>query len=390
MVVTVILVYIALALVSMALTAVLNALLFPRLRPAPSEAAPDGTARLSVLIPARNEAAVISATVQRLLAQDYPHLEVIVLDDDSDDDTAAVARAAANDDNRLRVLSGAPLPPGWAGKNWACHQLGRAATGDILIFTDADVRWHDGALSALVHLMKTNRADLQTIWPTQRTETWGERLIVPLMMLVILAYLPIPLVHRTRRAMFAAANGQCLAFRRRAYAAVGGHAAARSAVVEDIVLARRIKQAGLRLRMADGANLIACRMYDGWPAARDGFAKNILAGYGDRVVFLALATVFHWAVFIAPPLLLLVPGLRLWGGLLTVLGVGVRALTAATSGQRVGDALLLPISALLMTRVAAQAIWWRWRYGGPRWKGRTISRTESPPPDAPDLQAKAS
>ncbi len=391
-----------LALTGIAFIAIFNTLTFPRLTALPALSKTEGSPpRLSLLIPARNEAAVIAQTVRGLLAQSYPHFELILLDDHSTDDTAALAQAAASGDPRFRVLTGQPLPPGWMGKSWACHQLAEAAQGDWLIFTDADVRWSPGALAALAAEMSRTGADLLTIWPTQITVTWGERLVVPLMALVILGYLPVLLVHHTPWSAFAAANGQCLAFRRRAYEAIGGHAAIQSSIIEDITFARRVKTAGLRLRMADGAGLIACRMYPDWPSVRAGFAKNILAGYGGRVFFLALATLFHWLIFLFPWLLLftiydLSPAAQVAGDfgftiaaspftihyssftihnlllLLIALGLLIRMLTAAATRQRLGDALLMPVSVLLMTWIAGQAVWWQWRYGGPKWKGRVV------------------
>lgn len=371
---------VTLVLIGMVLIALVNTLTFPRLGAAARVAA---TPRVSVLIPARNEAAVIERTLRSWLAQSYLNTEIIVLDDQSIDATAEIVRAMDRQTPRLRLISGQPLPPGWLGKNWACQQLAEAAGGELLLFTDADVTAAPPALAALVAELEQTSADLLTVWPTQQSQSWAERLTVPLMALVVLAYLPLPLVHHTRWSTFAAANGQCLLFRRRAYQAIGSHTSVQGEVLEDVLLARRLKGHGLRLRMADGAGLINCRMYQNWAAVRDGFAKNILAGYGGRVSFLLLATLFHWLVFLLPWLWLALgwlapglPGWPLWPLLLVGLGVGLRALTAAVTGQRLLDALLLPLSVLLMTRIAAQAIWWQWRYGGPLWKGRVIAPTQ--------------
>jgi chlorobactene glucosyltransferase len=175
--------------------------------------------------------------------------------------------------------------------------------------------------------------------------------------------------------------------------------------LEDVNFARRVKANGFRLRMADGAGLINCRMYPDWPSVRDGFAKNILAGYGGSVIFLILAAFFHWLVFLGPWLWLFgfwtalsgvdlrfttldssftihysqfIPQGYPFGTihnlllLLIGLGLAVRMLTAVATRQRPGDALLMPLSVLLMTRIAAQAVWWHW-HGGPRWKGRVVS-----------------
>jgi chlorobactene glucosyltransferase len=278
-------------------------------------------------------------------------------------------------------LCGRPLPSGWKGKNWACQQLAQQAIADradILLFTDADVQWQPDAVAALVAQFERSNASLLTVWPTQTTVTWGERLTVPLMALAVLGYLPLRLAQDFYHPLAAAANGQCMAFDRHAYEQIGGHAAVRGAVVEDVQLAQRIKAAGLHLRMADGNWLVGCRMYDGWRAAIDGYAKNILAGHGNHVALLLLSTIFHWTLFLWPALWLAfgggwaLPGWPAWPLLLLLAGMGARAITAWATHQRTGDALLMPLSVLLMTWIALRAIWWRWRFGGVLWKGRIL------------------
>jgi chlorobactene glucosyltransferase len=367
----------SLMLVGMAVIAISNAVWFPRLRAGRQMGSAGPHARVSILIPARNEAAVIGQTVRRLLDQSFHHFELLILDDASTDATAAVAREAGKGDPRLRIISGGPLPAGWSGKNWACQQLSEQATGDILIFTDADVIWSAGALESLVTEFERTRADLLTVWPTQHTVSWAERLVVPMMALAIVCYLPVAMVHHTPWSVFAAANGQCMVFRRKVYSRIGGHAAVRDQIVEDVSLARRIKRAGLRLRMVDGAGLIVCRMYQDWPSVRRGFGKNILAGHGNAPLALGISTVFHWLVFVLPWVLVIAETIT--GGqaiiplLLVCLGILIRALSAVATRQRVSDALLMPISVILMTVIAGQSLWWHWRHGGPQWKGRTIT-----------------
>jgi chlorobactene glucosyltransferase len=364
----VVLVFVSGALVVIALQTVLNSVVLPRLRPAP---VPSPVPMVSLLVPARNEARVIAQTVTSLLAQDYPHFELIVLDDNSTDDTRTLAQRAGKDDPRLTLISGQALPSGWLGKNWACHQLAQAAQGDILLFTDADTQWHSQALRAIVAHMTRANVDLYTVWSTQKTHSWAERLVVPLMAFVIMGYLPILLTHFSPFAIFAAANGQCMAWRRQAYARIGGHERVAGNVLDDVTLARIAKSEGLTLRMADANGLITCRMYDSWRDVRNGYAKNILAGYGNSVLALLLASVFHWALFLLPILWLFLPSYA-WAGLLCLsLGVLARALTAHVTHQRPLDALLMPISVLLMTRIAVQALVWHWR-GGAQWKGRTL------------------
>lgn len=331
---------------------------------------------VSVLIPARNEAAVIGATVRSLLGQSYSLTELLILNDYSDDGTEKVAVEASGNDDRLQVISGEPVPRGWLAKPWACQQLAERACGEILIFTDADVTWHPCALNALLCELERDNAGMLAVMPTQETVSWPERLCVPLMALAIHGYLPAVAVHRTTHPLLAAANGQCLAVRRAAYESLGGHASVRDNILDDIGLARQFKRAGMGLRMAEAKGLITCRMYEDWKTVREGYAKNILAGFGG-IAGLTASTVFHWVVFIVPWVLLglgftggQVPWHPYWTLLLVIAGIFIRATSAWRTGQRLSDAILLPISVLLMTCIAVQSVWWHWRYGGPLWKGR--------------------
>lgn len=361
--------------------AITNSRSFPRLRPTlPTSQSPEP--RVDVLVPARNEASNIGGVVGDLVRQDYPRLTISILDDHSEDNTGHVALISAGDAPNFLVRCGSALPDGWMGKNWACQQLAEKATGELLLFTDADVRWQPGAVSAVVAAMDALNADLLTVWPTQITVSWGERLIVPLMAFAVVGYLPIRVAHEIPHPLAAAANGQCMAFRQPAYAAIGGHAAVKGEIVEDIRLAQHIKACGLNLRMADGNNLIRTRMYDGWQATIDGYSKNILAGHGDHVPLLLLSTLFHWTLFLWPWAWVLVgrawplPGWPWWPLALVVAGLAARAVTAHATRQRVADALFLPVSVLLMTWIAGRAIWWRWRYGGVKWKGRVLKQVK--------------
>jgi chlorobactene glucosyltransferase len=371
------------------LTASLNTLTFPRLNQFYPAAKPE-ISGVSILIPARNESPRITNTLLSILRQTYPDFELLVLDDQSTDNTLQIVQETAQGDSRLRVLHGEPLPVGWLGKNWACQQLANQAKGEILIFTDADVGWAEDALAKLLAAQTRLDADLLTIWPTQQTVTWSERLVVPMMTFSILAYLPLLAVHHLPWSAFAAANGQCLVFRKSAYQRIGEHAAVHDSIIEDVSLARKIKQHGLHLRMADGANVIKCRMYQGWQEVLHGYAKNILAGHGNKPLFLLLSAIFHWLIFIFPWLWLTFgwlnpawPTLHLSGWpitplILVLLGVGVRLLSAAIAKQRKIDALLLPVSVFLMTIIAGQALWWRYKHGGPRWKDRQVAPSHPP------------
>lgn len=371
--------FILCALVVIATITVANTLTFPRLKKTILKNHPF----VSLLVPARDEAGVIQATVARLLAQDYPHFELIVLDDASSDGTPQLALHAGKGDGRLQVICGKTLPAGWSGKNWACQQLAEAAQGEVMVFTDADVCWEPGALSAVVAGMDTYHADTFTVWPTQQAVSWAERLVVPLMMFTITSYLPEIAVRVIPWASFAAANGQCLVFRRLAYQVLGGHAAVRQIIVEDIALARLTKRGGFRLVEALGNGLIHGRMYRGWHQVREGFAKNILAGHGGKPFFLFISAIFHWLVFLFPWAWLAAgvfvkgnPGYPEFPLAMIALGLGSRALSAAASQHAVLDSLLMPVSVLLMTVIAAQSVGWHYTKGGPLWKGRVIPASQ--------------
>ena len=233
------------------------------------------------------------------MRQSHSRMELLILNDGSDDETGEVAVDASENDKRLRVINGSPVPRGWIAKNWACHQLAAKASGEILIFADADVKWRPRALDSLLCEIERTGAGMLAVMPTQETVSWPERLCVPLMALAIHAYLPAATVHRTTHPLLAAANGQCIAFRRGAYEKIEGHASVRGNILDDIGLARRVKGAGLPLRMAEADGLITCRMYRDWKTVREGYAKNILAGFGG-VAGLFAGTVFHWTVFVVP------------------------------------------------------------------------------------------
>ncbi len=367
-------------LLTITMISILNAFTLPRLK----GGKPNHFYPLSILLPARNEAHIIGETIKSLGAQTYPGFKLILLDDQSEDGTGVQAQEAAGSDHPLCLIQGTELPRNWTGKNWACHQLANSAQGEVIVFTDADVQWEPQALSALIKLTENENADLLTIWPTQISQTWSERLVVPLMMFAITAYLPELAVRRLPWSVFAAANGQCLVFRRDAYDIIGGHQNVKNEIVEDVALAKAIKRKHLRLVMGLGEDLIKSRMYTNWREVREGFAKNILAGHCNRPIILLLSTLFHWCVFLLPWVWLLTgrwvdvgPYWPWFPVTLILLGIGSRALSAAITHQRIKDAWWMPVSVIFMTIIAVQSIWWHYT-GGPKWKGRQLPHITLP------------
>jgi chlorobactene glucosyltransferase len=260
--------------------------------------------QVSVLVPARNEERNIARCIASLLAQDYPAFEVIALDDQSTDSTQAILERIAHVEMRLRVLPGQPIPPGWLGKNWACAQLAAQAVGDLLLFTDADTFHKPQALRACVTALQGEHADLLTGFPRQVMHTWGERFIVPFFGWVFYCFMPLWLAYRLKAPALSIAVGQMLLFRRTAYDAIGGHAAVRASVAEDLDLARRIKACGYRWRVLDATRLISCRMYGSGREAYGGLCKNLFAAFGFRVLPYLFAWLWLAMMFLEPPLLL--------------------------------------------------------------------------------------
>ncbi len=343
--------------------------------------APASTPRVSVLIPARNEAKNVGPMLESLLAQDYPDFEVVVLDDHSTDGTGDILAAMAAQEPRLRVLKGEPLPEGWLGKHWACWQLAQAATGELLLFTDADTRYRPGTLRSAVAALLAEKADLLSGFVHQELVTWGERLIVPAAFWCMYVFLPIALAHRVRWPWLSLTNGQLMLFRREAYRDVGGHAAVRTHPVDDIALGQRVKAQGLRWRIVDAGEYIRCRMYGSFRESVEGFSKNLFAVFDFRLaeyLFVWLwMLVLTWeplAVILGKSIGLPLHSFALWPA---VLAVGEMFLLWGITMKRLRFprylALLYPVSLTLFVGVAFRSLL-RTVSGRTTWKGRALPR----------------
>jgi len=245
--------------------------------------APAPGALVSILVPARDEAANIAACLDAALASAGVPVEVVVMDDGSTDATPAIVAARAALDPRVRLLSAPPLPPGWTGKVHACARLAEAARGTHLLFIDADVRLSPDAAARMAGHAAAHDLALVTGVPRQVIRTVGEGLTVPAINLLMLGYLPGAGRAFTRHPAMAAACGQLILVERGAYEAVGGHSAFRGKLHDGLHLARNLRAAGHRTEVVDGAPLAACRMYSGFREAWHGFLKNAREGMATPV-----------------------------------------------------------------------------------------------------------
>jgi chlorobactene glucosyltransferase len=262
---------------------------------------------LSVIVPARNEERTIERCVRSLLAQTLADYELIVVDDRSDDATPAILARLAAEHPRLRVLRGEPLPEGWVGKPWALEQGARAARGAWLLFTDAD-SWHaPAACTSALAFVRARGVDALTIATYQELGSWGERAVLPTILgMVIVASGSMAQLNDPRDTGHALANGQYILVSREAYEGLGGHAALRGEIVEDVAFAKRLKADGrYRMLLAGGEELVRVRMYRSLRDVWDGFTKNVYAGTNGDLRALLGGTAFVAALSVIPAALAL-------------------------------------------------------------------------------------
>jgi glycosyltransferase involved in cell wall biosynthesis len=328
---------------------------------------------VSAIIPARNEEASIARAVESVAAQ--PEIgEVIVVNDQSTDRTAEILAELAARTPKLRVLATDALPAGWTGKNYAVSIGAAAATGDWLLFTDADTYHLPGSMGRALSDAVEHNAALVSYSPEQEMETFWERALIPRVYWML-----------SRRYSFAnvnnpampdaAANGQFLLIHRDAYTAIGGHAAVANRVLEDVALARRVKQAGLGLYFASGRGIVRTRMYRSFGAMWEGWTKNLYPLIGSSV-FALVGELGGWAAMAA---LILVLSLKI----VNPIGWMIVGACAAALVTRFGEYALflrrnlLPISLIqyyvpgvCLYSAALIASWWKNTRGEVVWKGR--------------------
>jgi len=333
--------------------------------------------RVSILVPARDEAGRIGPCIVALLASlRLRDVEVVVLDDGSTDGTADVVRTAAQGDPRLRIIDGgaAPLPSGWLGKTWACERLARAATGSVLVFLDADVVVAPRGIAAGIALLRRTGLDLVSPYPRQEADGALPRLVQPLLQWSWATLLPLRVAETSDRESLVAANGQLLVVDARAYAAAGGHDAVRGEVLDDVALLRAVKRSGGRGVVVDGTDVATCRMYDDAGSLVEGYTKSLWSAFGSPRGAAGVVALLAW-LYVVPPVAAVAgptPRARAWGAAGYAAGVTGRAMVARRTGARVvPDVAAHPVSVLVFGALVAES-WRRHVTGGTTWRGRTL------------------
>lgn len=373
----------------------------------------DSPPLVSILIPARNEEQNLPRLLKTLQEQDWPRLEIHILDDHSEDNTLKIAEefqknvntvygkhepSSYNQDSQsmqVIVHKGQKRPDGWLGKNWACHQLSRHANGDLFIFLDADTWLASNTISRIVSAVDLFKLDFATVWPHQIMESIAEKAVISTVYSTIANYLPTLYSYRAPawipsarlrqkvKPMFANACGQCMVFTRQTYLDSGGHELVRDQVVEDVIMAKMVVRSGKTMRMFHGTDHLWCRMYRTPSDLFNGFRKNFFAGFGYRYLPFLMAWLLHFVVFVVPVIVLgtaliciscLPDTPVLIGGYTTLLGITVlqRLYISMFLNWPVSTALLYLPGILWFHMLATVVLRDRLSKTKPTWKGRPV------------------
>ncbi len=333
---------------------------------------------LSIVVPARNEERQIERCIRSLLAQRYPDFEVILVDDRSEDRTRAIADRLAREDQRLKVLAGEPLPEGWVGKSWALAQGARAARGAWMLFTDADTEHEPLAAASAARCAIDRACDVVSLLTDQETIGIAERVFLPTILFTILLGIgALDDVNDPRKPQVAIFNGQYILVSRLAYEAIGGHAAVRDEIAEDLELARRFKRDGrFRIFLAGAAGLVRTRMYRSFGEIWEGFVKNFALGARGSPARAAAGVALLTCVSPLTPLTLFaLLATRRWSGasalaLSTATVAAIAELGLRRMRFRRGSGLALPIGLSVVLAIFATSAACMLSGHGVNWRGR--------------------
>ncbi len=347
-------------------------------------ALPDGDRRfgpVSVLIPARNEERSIAAAIAAIQANQGVEFEVVVLDDHSEDATASIVRALASQDSRVRLESAPPLPAGWCGKQHACFSLSQHARFPNLVFLDADVRLAPDGLVRMANFLETSKAELVSAFPRQETGTLLERMVIPLIHFLLLGFLPIDRMRKSRQPGLGTGCGQLFVTRADVYAKMGGHGAVRTSLHDGITLPRAYRKAGYDTDICDGTDVAVCRMYRGAAELWYGLAKNAREGLGAPLL-LPFSTALLFGGQVLPVILLafamrLTPLGLILTALATALAYGPRLDAAWRYRQSWLGAVLHPLGILVLLAIQWYANIRVWLGRPVGWKGRPHPSTQT-------------
>jgi glycosyltransferase involved in cell wall biosynthesis len=349
-------------------------------------ALPDDPPLVTILVPAKDEEANIGDCLRTLQAQDYSDFEIIVIDDRSTDRTAEIVREIAAEDSRVQLMQVSQLPEGWFGKSHAMHVGVGSARGQWLLFVDADCRQSPLSLRNSLAYTLDQGGDMLSLWPLLEMRTFGENLVQPLCGSILgLWFRPQRVNNPEDKAAFA--NGQYVLIRRATYDAVGGHAAIRHLLMEDINFARLVKGKGHRLLNAIGFDVFSTRMYDSLWSTWRGWAR-IFCGAFLSAWTLVVAIALVLLLSASPFVLTATAGALAWQAgwadpwLNALAAVGAAQLVVMSTvlvryvriiRARAGYLMFYPLTVLIVLGILVNALLMRLGVIRVRWRGTTYA-----------------
>lgn len=321
--------------------------------------------QICVVVPLRNESANVEGLIASLSAQEGP-FHFYLLDDNSEDHTLALLRSFTKEDPRFTVFEGEPLAQGWIGKTWALQQLYERSHEEIIVSLDADVRLSKDALNLAVTGLNDFNLDFISPYPRQIAVTWGERLVQPLLQWSWLTTVPLRLAERLGRPSMAVANGQFFLVRRSALKKVDGYQRVKSAVIDDLYLARQLILHGATGTVVDGSKIAQTRMYTDWSEIKSGYGKSLHKAFGS--IFGSIFVILFLLASSVAPLIFALTG-DIYGLIALLAIIATRILSAIKSSGKVFDSLLHPISAIVLIYLIAHSYLVRQSV---LWKGRRV------------------
>ena len=335
---------------------------------------------VSIVIPARNEERNIENCVRSALRQDYERTEVVVLDDGSQDNTSSILQALKKEFPQLIILQGdgSPLPDNWFGKPWALERAQQHASGEWLIFVDADVVLEPEAISRCLHYAFHHNLEMLTGLGTLTMESFWEKVLQPAIGGLILAGNSLSKVNDQTQKDHNLANGQFILISRMAYEKIGRHGAVRNDILDDIGMARALARHDQPYHCLHLQELFSCRMYTSLTEIWEGWTKNLFAGlrYSWRNLFATIIfTYLFSSLGITLVLVFLITGVQsveawFWSILLSVFPISMRLLMDVRRGQNPLYACTHPFANILVCFLLVNSAVHSTK-GTVTWKGRT-------------------
>ena len=320
---------------------------------------------VAVVVPMRNEAENVEGLVATLASQSGD-LHFYLLDDNSEDSTFDLLHKFTAQDSRFTIIKGAPLADGWIGKTWALQQLFELSHEEVVVSIDADVRLSNDAINKAVTGLHGARLDFVSPYPRQIALSFAERLIQPLLQWSWLTTVPLRYAESASQKSMAVANGQFFVVRRSALNSIGGYTTVKSAVIDDVFLARELIATGSSGTVINGSDIAETRMYGSWNEIKAGYGKSLNKAFGS-IVGAIFVVAFLILTSIAPLILGLLGNYYGWIGFVAI--VGTRVLSALKSRGRLLDTVLHPISIIALIYLIVYSYLVR---GTVQWKGRTV------------------